>query len=88
MSNSEVKKLSAHAEISRSRSFINPFKVGIIGEDGDKLGFKLLPTKLKCKNNLLSIMKAFGGQSIVVDCVANGTKYKLWSDGFEQLIND
>lgn len=83
--------MSAHAQISKSRSKKKPFKVVIIAENGEPLNVaQLFTTKLNVKKNLLAVMAAFSGKTILVkDATAKEQKdYHLYSDGVEApLIN-
>jgi len=59
--------MPAHAEITKSHSKKKPFKVVLIGENGEPLNVaQLFTTKLNCRKNLLAVMKAFGGYEIRV----------------------
>lgn len=66
-SNQKILIMSAHAEITKSRSKTKPFKVVIIAENGEPLNVaQLFTTKLNCRKNLLAVMKVFNGFKISV----------------------
>lgn len=78
--------MSAHAQITKSRSKKKPFKVTIIAENGEPLNVaQLFTTKLNCKKNLLAVMKVFNGDlALVIDKTGKEEdSYTLMSDGTE-----
>jgi len=79
--------MSAHAKITKSRSKKKPYKVSIIGENGETLMVpQLLTTNNNVVKNLVATMKAFSGNNIFV--IDNSGKkeysYTLHVDGFKQ----
>ena len=79
--------MSAHAKITKSRSKKKPFKVVIIGENGEPLMVpQLLTSNNNVVKNLVATMKAFDGKSILVvdKSGKNEVSYTLHVDGFKQ----
>ena len=82
--------MAAHSIISRSRSKKKPFKVVIIGENGEILmSAQLFTTKLNCRKNLIAVIKACNGKSILVKDISGNEKkvYTLHCDGLEQFVS-
>lgn len=80
---------SPRAEISKSRSKKNPFKVRVFAANGEiLLTSELLTTRRNCIKNLLASLKAFNGASVVV-CDKTGKQEKhfsLYPDGLEESM--
>ncbi|MBP6477765.1 MAG: hypothetical protein KBA90_13245 [Chitinophagaceae bacterium] len=83
-------KETQRAEISKSRSKKKPFKVRIYAENGEPtMSPQLLTTWLNCKNNLLSVMRAFHGTHINVTDKSKKQEriFKLNESGLEENIS-
>ncbi len=79
--------MAVHAQISKSRSKKKPFKVVLIGENGEPLNVaQLFTTKLNCNKNLIAAMKAFKGSEILVKDISGkeSKEYSLYSDGLQK----
>lgn len=78
-----------NAEISKSRSKKNPFKIRVVGKNGEPLmTAELLSTRKNCIKNLLAVMASFrGSQIVVVDKTGKEERrFQLRYDGSEQPI--
>lgn len=82
--------MAAHAIISKSRSNKKPFKVVLIGENGEPLqSAQLFTTRLNCRKNLIAVVKACNGKFILVKDRAGIEEkvYTLHCDGLEQFVS-
>lgn len=77
---------SNHAEISKSRSKKNPFKVRYVSESSEATASsETLATRRNAVKNILATMQIFGGESVDV-CDKSGKTPKwfaLGKDGLE-----
>ncbi len=89
--------MAAHAEISKSRSKTNPFKVRYVGKNGEIIATsELLSTKYNCKKNIKAIINMVdnGGKIpekinniLVVDKTGKKVlKFEMTSSGYERKI--
>lgn len=79
--------MAARVEISKSKSKKKPFKVSVIGENGEMLmASQLFTTRLNCMKNILAVMNAFNSPSVkVVEFSKSGIKkFTLHFTGFEE----
>lgn len=81
--------MSARVEIKKSKSKKKPFKVSVIGENGEMLmSSQLFTTRLNCKKNILAVMKIFSSPFVLVEeFLKDSTKlFKLHFTGWEEPV--
>jgi len=80
----------SHAEIKKSRSKTNPFKVLLVADNGEILmTSELLTTRRNCIKNLIAVMKVVLGERVIIKDYT-GKKMKetqLDVDGLEKEVS-